>query len=95
MWTEFICISFGYLAGLATLLFIWIMCDKYKEKQRILRLYNAESWCYEHCKISEKCFSDHKDPDKALDELVNNYCINCPIGLAQEYVEKQVEVKKK
>ena len=95
MWTEFICIAFGYLAGLATLLFIWIMSDKRKEKQRILRLYNAENWCYENCKISERCFGNHKDPYEALDELVNNYCINCPIGLAQEYVEKQVEVKKK
>ena len=94
MWTEFICIFFGYFMGLATLLFIWIMCDRHKEKQKILRLYNVESWCYENCKISERCFGNHKDPDEALDELVNTYCINCPIGLAQEYVEKQ-EVKKK
>lgn len=94
MWTEFICVFFGYFVGLATLLLIWIMCDRHKKKQKILRLYNAEQWCYENCKLSERCFGNHKDPDKALDELVNTYCINCPIGLAQEYVEKQ-EVKKK
>ena len=94
MWTEFICVFFGYFVGLATLLLIWIMCDRHKEKQKILRLYNAEQWCYENCKLSERCFGNHKDPGKALDELVNTYCINCPIGLAQEYVEKQ-EVKKK
>ena len=89
MWTEIIFWLFGFLIGLACMLIAWIRSDNLKDKEKINRLYNAEDWCYENCKLSEKCFSNHKDSDDALEELINTYCINCPIGLAQEYVEKQ------
>lgn len=92
MSTEIILILFGFLLGIAVLLIIWIVSDKHKRKewiqQRELQIYNPESFCYQHCKFSDQCYSEVKDPDLAEAHLVNEFCIHCPVGLAQDVIEE-------
>ena len=34
--------------------------------------------CENYCKYQEKAYSEHKDPDEAMDVLINQYCNDCP-----------------
>ena len=69
-------------------LLAWYIEDN--RRWRIARkMFNdPESWCYKNCKLHEECFSNHKDPDDAWDEL-QDYCSKCPMMCAvEEMMEK-------
>lgn len=38
-----------------------------------------DSMCENYCKYQEKAYSEHKDPDEAMDVLINQYCTDCPL----------------
>ena len=84
--TYLLCVIFGIFVGIAITLFAWISYDKVQENKRIDQMFNPEEWCIEHCKLYEECHSNHEDPDDAMDELVNKYCIDCPISKATDFI---------
>ena len=52
-------------------------------------LFKTDAWCMENCKAFEKCHANHKDPDDAARELVNEYCTVCPIPIACCAIERE------
>ena len=92
MSTELIFLIFGSLIGCAVMIVVWFLSDRRREKQyrqwREYQIYNPQSFCYDHCKFSDQCYSEVKDPDLAEAHLVNEYCIKCPVGVAQDLIEE-------
>lgn len=68
-------------------------------KTGIDNLFNSHYWCIQNCKAHEYCYSKHKDPDDADDELLNEHCTCCPIPFActiidaDERAEKEKKLK--
>ena len=79
----------GFLLGLTSMMIVLTGSDVLKEKRRVDRLHNPESFCFEHCKIQEKVFSQFEDPDDAIDILVNQYCVDCPVSIACDILESE------
>ena len=92
MYTESIFMLFGSLIGCGVMIVVWFLSDRRREKQyrqwREYQIYNPQSFCYDHCKYSDKCYGEIKDPDQAESILVNEYCIKCPVGVAQDLIEE-------
>jgi predicted metal-dependent peptidase len=51
-----------------------------KERMTIIEQLESmrDNICENYCKYQEKAYSEHKDPDEAMDVLINQYCNNCP-----------------
>ena len=77
---------------------VFMVRDEYSYRQYVneaeTAIFNSESWCDKNCKICEEINSRYKDPDDALDELVNHHCVNCPISIAGDIISAEEVMKK-
>lgn len=81
--------------GIALALSTWIVYDKRRDKRIKRMAMSDDSWCWENCKHLEECFATHKDPDKAMNALVKEYCDDCPMAKAVEEWEQQEAIKQR
>lgn len=51
-----------------------------KERMTVIEQLEGlrDNICEDYCKYQEKAFSEHKDPDEALDALIKEHCNDCP-----------------
>ena len=51
-----------------------------KERMTIIEQLEGlrDNICENYCKYQEKAYSKHKDPDEAIEVLINEHCNNCP-----------------
>lgn len=87
--TVVVCLVFGFLLGLAAMLIVLTCSDIDKEKRRVNRLHNPDSFCNQHCKIQEDVFGKYDDVDEANNILVNHYCVDCPVNIACDILESE------
>ena len=90
METVIICLCFGIGIGAAIVVVAWQMHDKamWKELDGAL---NHNDFCEVGCCYHEQCFSYHKDPDDANDDLIHNYCFNCPLEETRVIIENHLK----
>ena len=80
--------------GVAVALCSCISHDKRKADRIKNMVYNNESWCQQNCRHYEECYSNHKDPDDAWDEL-EDYCCECPMAMAVDVWEEEESKRKR
>lgn len=82
MLSDLILLGFGFLVLAVGFCFGMLFANGKIHKYINQKAENPDNWCYENCKIHEKCFADHEDPDDAVKEL-EDYCSECPVCYAQ------------
>jgi len=88
--TTVLFLVYGVLIGIAGTLLVITILDRAQDRKNLAYLANCDGFCQTACKNLEKCFSEHKDVDEALDELVNRYCTDCPISIALDYLDDDI-----
>ena len=92
------CIIFlviGIVFGIFVTLTESIAHDKREDKRMEERVKNAyPEWCSKNCIRYAECFGNIKDPDKAWEKLLDNFCCECPIENAQELIFEEEEKHK-
>lgn len=89
MVADIICVVSGLILGMLIMFVTWLQYDRVKERRRIDSIFNNYEWCDQCCKNRDYCFSNNKNPDDACEELINNYCVSCPMSYAQEIIYKE------
>ena len=90
MSTEIILLCFGIGIGAAIVIGAWQMREKIMFKQ-LDNALNHNDFCEVGCGYYEQCFARNKNPDDAMDDLVHDYCYNCPLEQARVIVQNNLK----
>ena len=78
----------GLLVGILFTMGSIILSDRKKDGRVLKQIKDPDEWCMKGCRYWEECFGNHNDPDKAMDELVNCHCAECPVYAALEVLNE-------